>query len=37
MLTVRGVGTRKTTEKYIAIVHYEAGDPCATVSLMASC
>jgi hypothetical protein len=31
MLTVRGVGMPKTTEKYIAIVHYEAGDPSATV------
>jgi hypothetical protein len=24
MLTVRGVGMPKTTEKYIAVVHYEA-------------
>ena len=31
MLTVRGVGMPKTTEKYIAVVHYEAGDPSATV------
>jgi hypothetical protein len=31
MLTVRGVGMPKTTEKYIAVVHYEADDPSATV------
>ena len=31
MLTVRGVGMPKTAEKYIAVVHYEAGDPSATV------
>ena len=31
MSTVRGVGMPKTTEKYIAVVHYEAGDPSATV------
>jgi hypothetical protein len=31
MLTVRGVGMPKPTEKYIAVVHYEAGDPSATV------
>ncbi len=31
MLTVRGVGMPKTTDKYIAVVHYEAGDPSATV------
>jgi hypothetical protein len=31
MSTVRGVGMPKTTEKFIAVVHYEAGDPSATV------
>jgi hypothetical protein len=31
MLTVRGVGVPITTEKYIEVVHYEAGDPSATV------
>jgi hypothetical protein len=31
MSTVREVGMPKTTEKYIAVVHYKAGDPSATV------
>jgi hypothetical protein len=31
MSTVGGVGMPKTTEKYVAVVHYEAGDPSATV------
>jgi hypothetical protein len=31
MSTVGGVGMPITTEKYIAVVHYEAGDPSATV------
>jgi hypothetical protein len=31
MSTVGGVGMPKTIERYVAVVHYEARDPSATV------